>query len=346
MKASKLSIGLSKHSVLIIFMLCSFVSFSQQDKHFSMFFESKSQINPATAGFFDGDYQLFTNYRNQWAKKLSQPFKTFSAAFDGRYKTKNGFLGYGFNVYKDVSGKSGFTVNQVSIPINYAVRINKNNFFSLGITPMFYQRNIKNKALNWQTQWTGTGYNTSIGNGENFINQNYGYGKVDIGAGLYWYSNLTKYKWFGIGLSAHHLISPKTNAIAINDGLYRRFAVSFFGNFGSQYSNLTIKPNLLVSLQGPNSNIVIGSGFDFQLKTNSLYTGYHHKNSIEFGSYYRVKDAIILNTVVHLSSLSIGLSYDINISSLKQVTNSFGALEFFVAYKIQKLRGRGALKIH
>ncbi len=336
-----------KQIFFILFMVVlSATVFAQQDKHFSMFYQSKTQINPAITGFFDGNYQLFTNYRAQWAKKFNQPYKTFSAAFDSRHQTKNGFIGYGFNAYKDVSGKSEFTVNQIAIPINYAVRLNKKNYFSLGITPMFYQRQLKNKVLSWQNQWTGTGYNTSLSNGENKINQNYSYGKVDLGAGLYWFSNLSKYKWFGVGVAAHHLVSPKTNALFINDGLYKRLSMSFFGNFGNRYSNLTVKPNILVSLQGPNSNIILGSGFNYQLKHNSLYTGYHHKNSLEFGTYYRVKDAIILNTIIHLSSLSIGVSYDINISTLKQATNSFGALEFFVSYIMQKPRGRGALKIH
>ena len=39
-----------------------------QDRHFSQFFNSPIQLNPALAGVIDGTYRVNLNYRDQWNK--------------------------------------------------------------------------------------------------------------------------------------------------------------------------------------------------------------------------------------------------------------------------------------
>jgi type IX secretion system PorP/SprF family membrane protein len=311
-----------------------------------MFYASKSQVNPASAGFFKGDYQLFTNYRTQWGKNFINPYNTISVSFDSRLSLKNNFFGYGINVYKDISGISSFTVNQISIPINYSIKINRKHFFSLGFTPMFYQRYQKNLNLNWQNQWTGSGYNQGIFSGESLIQNNFNYSKIDMGSGMFWQTKNSKYSWFSFGVAVHHILNPSISSLSNISGSYRQFSFTFYGHFNNQNSNLTFKPNLLVTSQGPNLNIILGSGLDFKIKNQSLYTNYHHENSIEFGMYYRYLDAVIFNSIYHLAQLNIGLSFDITTSNLSRYTKGYGALEMFIAFKFNKPTGYGAVRIH
>ncbi|HIP36393.1 MAG TPA: type IX secretion system membrane protein PorP/SprF [Crocinitomix sp.] len=319
---------------------------AQQDKHFSMFYASKSQINPASAGFFEGDFQLFTNFRNQWTKVSDNPFRTFSGAFDTRIEAGNGFLGTGINFYNDVSGDTKYTVTQVIVPINYAIKLNRTSHLSFGLAPSFYQRSLKTTNVTWDSQWTGVDFNTGLNSGEAIPSQNLSVGKFDLGAGIYYQGDLSKYSWIAFGVSASHLTKQKINYFDIDNGLYRLLSFQAYGSFSQNNSNFTLKPSAIASWQGPNAYYVIGSGFDFMLKGNSLHTGYFQRTSIEFGTYFRVKDALILNAIFHSTGFSVGASFDLNVSTLNVATGGFGAMEFYLAYKIRKPRGLGAPSIH
>lgn len=338
MKKTFLSIG--------IILGCVSLINAQQDKHFSMFYASKVQSNPAAAGFFEGDYQLFTNYRNQWSAISDNPYNTISASFDTRFDVGNGFIGTGINFYNDVSGDARYTVNQITVPINYAIEINRDNRLSIGLAPSFYQRSIKSNSVSWDNQWTGVDFNTSINNGEVFPQENLSVGKFDLNAGIFWQGNFSKYSWLGIGVSAQHLTKQKVNYFFEDNGLYRKLVVSAYGNFSQNNSNFTLRPNAMAFFQGPNRAFIIGSGFDFMIKGNSVHTGYNRRTSIEFGVYARVKDAFIINTLFHMSGFSFGASVDLNTSSLNKATGGFGAMEFLIAYKFSNARGLGAPSIH
>src|SRR3990167_7220406 len=78
---------------------------SAQDIHFTMYDAMPITTNPATAGVFNGDVRGVINYRNQWAS-IGNPYKTYSVMLDGgifKNKWKNGYLGLGLNIFKDVA---------------------------------------------------------------------------------------------------------------------------------------------------------------------------------------------------------------------------------------------------
>lgn len=337
-KKAILSVGL--------FFACASIANAQQDKHFSMFQISKVQSNPAAAGFFEGDYQLFTNYRNQWMTISDNPFTTISASFDTRINASNGFIGTGINFYNDISGDARYMVNQVTVPVNYAIEINKHNRLSLGLAPSFYQRSISSTNVTWDNQWTGVSFDQSVSNGESVSNENLSLGTFDLNAGLFWQGSFSKYSWLGIGVSGQHLTKQKINYFNVDNGLYRKVVFSAYGNFSQNNSNFTLKPNAMAFIQGPNNMIVFGSGFDFMLKGKSLHTAYNQRTSIEFGVYGRIKDALITNVLFHMSGLTIGASFDYNVSSLNVASGGAGAMEFLLAYKFSNARGLGAPSIH
>tara|TARA_B100000809_G_C15120254_1_gene524011 strand:- start:874 stop:1893 length:1020 start_codon:yes stop_codon:yes gene_type:complete len=319
---------------------------AQQDKHFSMFATSKVQSNPAAAGFFEGDYQLFTNYRNQWSAVSDNPFNTISASFDTRIDAGNGFFGTGINFYNDVSGDSRYTVNQITVPVSYAIEISKTNHLSIGLAPSFYQRSISNPNITWDNQWTGIGFSNTVDSEESLGGDNLSVAKFDMNAGIFWQGEFSKYSWLGLGVSAQHLTKQKINYFNVENGLYRKLVVSAYGNFGQKNSTFTLKPNAMMVIHGPNKMFLLGSGFDFMIKGNSLHTSYNKRTSIEIGAYARIKDALIINALFHMSGLTIGASVDINTSLLTKATNGFGAMEFLLAYKFSNSRGMGAPSIH
>lgn len=334
--------------ILILGLLISLTStlYAQQDKHFSMFYTSKVQSNPAAAGFFEGDFQVFTNYRNQWSAISDNPYNTISASFDTRFEIGNGFLGTGINFYNDVSGDSKYKVSQITIPINYAIALTKTNYLSLGISPAFYQRSLSGTNMTWDNQWTGVEFDTNINNGEFIADDNLSVGNFDLSMGLFWQGVFSKYTWVGAGISFQHITKQKINFLNVENVLYKKIMLSAYGNFGQKNSNFTLKPNAMMFVQGPNKMLVIGSGFDFKITGNSLHTDYHKRTSIEFGLYARVMNALIFNTFFHMSGLTVGVSFDINTSTINKTAGGFGAMEFLLSYKFSKSKGLGAPRVH
>ena len=66
-------------------LLLSIGAVQSQDIHFSQFYASPLNLNPATTGVLSCDLRFSAIYRNQWASVLnSRAFSTFSAGVETR----------------------------------------------------------------------------------------------------------------------------------------------------------------------------------------------------------------------------------------------------------------------
>ncbi|MBK7130343.1 MAG: PorP/SprF family type IX secretion system membrane protein [Crocinitomicaceae bacterium] len=310
-------------------------AFAQQDKHFSMFAESPVYMNPAAAGFSPGNMQLFTNFRMQWLTVSDTPFRTISGSADWRMMDHGSFMGMGINFYNDLSGDTKYQTNEVTLPINYAIELSRDNHLSLGIQPAWYQRTMLNQNVTWDNQWTGTSFNTSINSGETILNQNLSLNKFDISAGIYWYAHLNKNVRLSFGLAGHHLSKQKINFMAEDNKLYRKLTLHGQAVFKNPNSQLSIIPAFYGFIQGPNKELVIGSNFRYLIRGSSRVTGYFEEIALSWGAYYRLGDAILANIIFDFAGLSVGAAYDLNISSLTRASGGVGGFEVFLRYRIQ-----------
>ena len=320
--------------------------FAQQDKHFSMFAESPVYLNPAAAGFFPGDIQLFSNYRMQWMTVSAEPFTTISAGTDWRMFDNGNFMGAGVNFYNDLSGDTQYMTNEVTFPINYAIQIAKDNHFSIGLQPAWYQRTLTNTDVTWDNQWTGTEFNTTYSSNEILLNEKMNISRFDISAGAYWYANLSKTTRLAFGLAGHHLSKQRINFMSADSRMYRKLTLHGQCAFKQENTNMTIIPAFYGFIQGPNKELTVGSNFRFLLRGSSRVTGYFEEIALSFGTFYRIGDAVMANMMFDISGLTIGASYDLNISRLTVASNGVGAFEVFLRYRIQFGAGMGSPSIH
>ncbi len=322
-------------------------SYGQSDKHFSMFSESPVYLNPAAAGFFPGNLQVFTNFRMQWTTVSDNPYRTISGGADWRMFDNGSFMGAGVNFYNDISGDSKYQINEVTVPINFAIELAKDNHLSIGVQPAWYQRTILNQNLTWDNQWTGLDFNTSYSSNEILLNENLNLSRFDISAGAYWYANLSKRTRLSFGIAGHHLTKQKINFFGADDKLFRKLTLHGQGEFALQNSNLTIMPAFFGFIQGPNKELTLGSNFKYQLRGASRHTGYFDTVTLSWGAYYRLGDALLANLILDMSGFAIGAAYDLNISSLTVASNGVGGFEFFLRYRIRfGTRGLGNPSIH
>lgn len=318
-----------------LFLIGTHSSFSQQDQHFSMFNESIVYLNPATAGFAQGDLQLFTNFRQQWGMVSDDPYRTISASADwSMFDNGGNFMGGGINFLNDVAGVSKYQTNIIAMPLNYAIQLDRKNVLSIGIQPAFYQRAIKNEAISWDAQWNGTTFDKTLDNNELLMSQNFTTSRFDIGAGIYWEGYLSRTSKLMMGISGQHLTKQRINFTGDETRLYRKLTFHGQGEFRGEYSGITIMPGFMMFLQGPNKEITVGSNFKFLLKSGSRSTSYFEEITFSLGTYFRVQDALVINGILDLAGFGIGAGYDLNVSKLSIATKGVGGMEFFLRYRI------------
>ena len=318
----------------IVFIVLFVVKINAQDIHTSQIQEYDYLYNPAMVGNFKGNYRANLSSRSQWSS-INKAFQTYSFSADAGFfknKWKSGNLGVGLSANSDNAGNGFLKSNNVNIGLSGVVNLNKKNNLSMGILSSFTQSSIDPSAIIWGTQFDGNSYNSNLPTQEMFFSDQFSF--FDVSAGLAWSfskqeRNLASYDEtrFQLGLAAYHLNSPKMYNQISTDTLFRRYVLYGKGFIGLSNSNTALLPHVLVQKQGPNMEILAGTYFRIRIKEASKVTGFVKESALSLGASWRYGDAIIPAVVFELSSYSIGLSYDVNISNLNSATNMMGGLE-------------------
>lgn len=306
---------------------------AQQGNNFSMWFKNNMQHNVAAVGTNDNDVKVFTNFRYQYFSVTEKPFQTISASVEAkvlRSYRKESYVGIGASFVNDMSGDGRYLVNNFKVPIAYHIYLNKVNSLSVGISPGIYQRTIGAGNFTWGSQWNGYEFDQSITPAEI---RNASVSNFDIGTGIFYKHQTSSSNKFYFGFSANHILQPEL-AFNIQDNLYVRYVGQFGMSHRFYQSDFGISPNALAVFQGPTSNIVVGTNFDYYLQDASLRTGFYTPNVFSFGIYHRFRDAIIANFQYSFNGMTIAVSYDSNINSMLPASSSVGGFEVGFMYDI------------
>lgn len=299
------------------------------DPHFSQFYASPLTLNPALTGISFGEIRFSTNYRNQWS--TITPFRTYSASVDMSILENSNFSfgGIGFLARNDISENGIKNLKfQFSASYHKPLDVKGNHYISLGIQVGMEQKNLNNSSLSSQNQWVPSqGFDPAISNGENFSIENIIY--PDLQAGLFWHSFIGKRSMFFSGISIFHLSEPEVSFFGSDFKLKRRY-VLHGGSRITIRNNININPNIIIMQQNSVREINIGCAFGYDLTTGSDY------KMFTMGIWYRNKDAIIITSNFEYKSLTVGISYDVNVSGLSEITQNKGGFELTINYKINK----------
>jgi phosphomevalonate kinase len=88
--------------------------------------------------------------------------------------------------------------------------------------------------------------------------------------------------------------------------------------------------------QGPASEMDFGASVRYKIAEGTKVTGFKTAAAISGGVLYRVNDAIIPQLLLEFANFGVGLSYDVNVSSLSQATHKAGGLEISLKYSNMK----------
>ena len=207
---------------------------------------------------------------------------------------------------------------------------------SAGLQGGFAQRHFSTENLRWDNQFNGTAYDPSIP-GENVASSNVSYG--DFGAGILWnygkgemYSTANNEMKIHLGISVFHVSSPKISFYSNDVYLSPRMVFHGGMSYGIKNTNVSVVPSFMYAKQGIQKEIIFGSMTRFRMKEDSKYTGFVKGSAISFGGFYRVQDSVVISSLLEIAQYAVGISYDINTSSLTAVSSGRGGVEISLRF--------------
>lgn len=316
-----------------------------QDPAFSQFFASPLTLNPALTGKFNGDVRVAGNYRNQWPT-INNAFITSTISADMPLLKdrlpENNTWGVGIMGMTDNTAGGALNSNYISLSTSYHLSIDQDGYHQIGIgfqgtyatkmldgTKLYFE-----DQLDQQGGWTLPSSEPIAGHQ---VNLNY----FDMNVGFLYNGTTTGANNFYFGTSLYHINSPKESFLG-NDSytLHPRFTVhggTSFPTSNNGYAHFSG----LYSTQDGATNIEMGGAYSIMVN-NDL----ENPTNVYVGSWVRfsnLTDAIIPYVGLDFSNFTLGLSYDVNVSSLRTASNSQGGFEISLVYIKKSSNGRKAI---
>jgi type IX secretion system PorP/SprF family membrane protein len=306
---------------------------AQVDPHFSQYYAYPLWLNPAMTGVVDGDYRLSANYRNQWSN-FGDPYATTAISFD-MPTGKN--IGLGVTALNLGAGSAGFKYLNGMASVSYlGIKMGKNGTTRLvpGIQFGFINRRVDPSKFQMGSQYNPvSGFDPNIPTGE--LLQSNGSTVLDANVGLLLFDGNPNHKWNPfVGVSAGHLTQP-VDPFMSSATQTHKLPIRFTAHAGSKISIsdvLSLTPHALFLRQGNAQEIALGAYA--QMKASLEF-------DFLFGFNYRVDDAVTPFAGFHYKNVTLGLSYDGNVSSLKQMTRGNNAFEISISLVGRKKRVMG-----
>jgi len=330
--------------ILVAAIICGFAgnATAQADIHFSQFYETSILRNPALTGVFASDYKVGVYYRNQWSS-ISKPFVTQLVSGEGRVQfseMSNDFFSFGFLGFADKAGSIDHKITGIYPAVNYNKSMNqeRNSYLSVGFTGGYLQYSFDPSKATFNNQFQGGRFDPRLPSLENIGNSKMTF--WDLGAGINYNTsagpdnNVT----YVIGVSGYHFTQPKfsyyeVEGVTQNMRLNANAAASF-----NATEDVMIQIHANAAFQGKYKEIITGGLISW---TQAL--GERKYFMLTGGAMYRFADAIIPVVRVTYNKLAIGVSYDVNTSSLKQASNGAGGFEVTV-FHTGDFRDKGMAK--
>lgn len=304
-----------------------------QDPHFTQFFASPLTLNPAFTGLFAGDVRFAANYRSQWSS-ISTPFVTSTFSGDmGILKNTipyNDIWGAGLTVLYDQTGGGGLRSSYVGLSTAYHKGLDAEGLqtIAVGVQVALEQKRLDYSKLLFEKQLTNLGFDPSVPNGEYFSNSALSY--ADYNVGVLYNASMGKYGNVYAGASYYHLSQPNESFLGENYPLHSRLTVHGGGGFAPSEMTRIYMSGLYMHQAGANE-IDFGGAVGFVINGQPM-----DANLLYIGSWYRWNDAINPYIGFEINNLHVGISYDVNVSSLHPASNYRGGIELSLIYIYQR----------
>lgn len=314
-----------------------------QDPVFGQFYRASTHLNPAMAGLYQGQFRVQANFREQWSSIIpDHPFRTTAASFEWKEKVGRGdFANFSLTVLNDQAGTSNFETNRGNIGFSYLKQLSGSRYNSAtqylvaGAQFGFGQHSLDPSGLWFSNQYDGVGESVdfSASSGENFTENSTNI-YADFNAGLLWYATFDDNFSVHAGAAMQHLNQPNISFMGNEEEVLPRRYIIHAGAELPFNKQLSILPAALVTFQGESMTTLTGANLRF---TNRDWQEVALRAGIWGQVSNKLDDKILLNSlifnaVLEMERWSIGISYDVNTSSVSNLSNGRGAYELSFIY--------------
>lgn len=314
----------------IIILIAGFQS-RAQDVHFSQFHLMPLYLNPAMTGFFEGDARFGAIYRRQWFT-VSSPhgginYETYGGFVDGDIrlgKHKEDYLGIGGSFVRDAAGDQALTTSDgmVSVAYSKAFGYRVKHSIALGLQGEFTFKQFRNGNALFPSPYAESLGKSNIA--------------IDATVGLRYNVDFKKRVSMYLGFAYAHVSQPKESFLDASSERLSSKIVAHGGAVIAVNGKFNLVPTVLFQVQGPAFEANVGAA-------GQLLFGERYKsvNSFTFGFNARFGgpeggDALIPNVRLDYHQFTVGVAYDINVSNLRRVSSTVGAIEVGVIYIYKK----------
>jgi len=278
---------------------------SQNNLHYSQFYNAPMFLNPALTGQIGEDlFRLNAHARNQWSG--------LSGA-DGKflYETRSGGVdlslfkkrfGVGVYILQDVAGGGIFSTIQGNLAFSYSF-IMGDNTLSFGAQGLYNTTQLNPSVPRW-------------GNISGpFLESSTSYMDCNFGANFKWD---LYFLTANLGLAANNLLEApqrftKTGAQGLQvPRSYKAYALLDF----DMTERMKLLPGFYGSFQAVSTNLVMGSNFSYKILKGGTYG-----NSLILGLWLRTNDGNLESVIptfgMKMNKLQVMMSYDAHVSISK-----------------------------
>jgi type IX secretion system PorP/SprF family membrane protein len=311
----------------VCMLFASFGKLHAQDFTFSQFSELPLLRNPALAGIFTGDMRVQAAHRSQWAA-ITTPFENMAFSTELKFPVGSGdnYFTSSMLVTNDVAGDSKLSKLQLMPAVNYLLSFDDNSgYMALGFMGGFSQTRYDPTAVSFDDQFQNGQFNPNNATSQTLLNTNETH--FDMSTGVTYSDELGYGSKFYVGAAIYHLNRPKVGISSAEVRLNRRFVI----NGGLSLAT------------GDNDDVYIFGDHIAQTGSRQTLVGLlfsHRFGEFEddapgfgIGAMYRWSDAFIPTVKLQIGKINFGLSYDVNVSSLKTVSQGRGGFEITASFK-------------
>ncbi|MEO1513576.1 MAG: PorP/SprF family type IX secretion system membrane protein [Bacteroidota bacterium] len=302
-----------------------------QDIHLSHLHASPLVLNPAMTGLYTGDLRFIANTRSQW-NGITNGYRTVVGTVDSKLIKigRNDVIGGGLQLYSDVAGDLQFRTRSTAVFLSVLKSLDNQgkHFLSIGMRNAVYSQGLDYTKIVAADEEPGVI--------EGFNNQR---SYWDFGAGLAWFYGFDRFNSIHFGISGQHINKPDViffgnDQIESGTTLYRKIVIH--GGAELKLSRKSfLKPSFLFADQGPHRQLTLGTFWKYK---NFKHTSSTPGAAIYLGAWLRwhfesdfvSTDALIASIRLDYKQLYITFSFDVNISTLREVSYGRGGPELSV----------------
>jgi type IX secretion system PorP/SprF family membrane protein len=304
------------------------VANAQIDPHFSQYYIQPMLLNPALTGAIEGDFRVASVWRSQYAGTLT------TQGLSGEAVT-NKNTNFGFNLLDEQSADKSYNFMNGYFTMAYTgVRLGprQNHFIVLAAQWGFLNRHFDVSKMQFGDQWSSAlGYDPNIASGESFVKPSVT--SFDAGVGIAYYDATPEKtaSLFG-GFSAVHLNRPANPILSGDAAATLPIRYSFHAGvriIESEY--FTIVPTVIYMKEG-----------SAEEKAAGAYLQIYASDDVDvmLGANWRWDDAFCPFAGFYYKGLTVGVSYDANISPGEAVVANNGSFEVTLSYVFQKINAK------